>query len=414
MHSYTRYFKEQKGYDRFINKLYQKYKSLSKFSGTIKLEDITLEESITLSRFFGRTYEVGDTVSISIKKFISIMESSKYTDFNISTLVEEYLNIKLTTNKEEKDALKKEEENYYQSIIESNRGKGSLWLKDIVASKKLPYKLIHQRYSKNKIALKKELTNIINLIDNLPKERTLLPIYASTYTKDPHYLDIDNNHSIIFFYALSYLDNTNFPNTREAKIKLLSKYNIEIDNISNFAITYNLLSNKDYINKFSEEKESLILNIQNIISTDYFDTKAKKVFILENPSILTEIISRKIEASIIIADGFPNTSVHLLIEKLIETNNKIYYNGDFDPEGLLIAKKLKDKYQDNLILFCYNVEDYKNCVSKKKISDIRLKKLSSIETEELQQIKELLLKNKYSAYQENNKENIIKFIEIEK
>lgn len=413
MHNYTKYFKEQKGFDRFIHKLYEKYRSLSKFSGTIKLANLKEEESSTLSRFFGTTYQKNSTISIPIKKFISIMENSKYEDFDIGILVEEYLDIKLITISEEKDTLSKEENQFYQEIIKDNNSIGNIWLKEVIINKIAPYKLIHQRYIKNKISLHKELINILNLINNLPHKKILLPIFASTYTKDPHYLDIVNNHSILFFYALSHIDNLGYPITREDKIKLLSKYNIEIDNISNFAITYNLLTNKDYINKFSENKESLILNIQNIISTDYFTTKSKEVFILENPSLLTEIISRNIDASIIIADGFPNTSVHLLIEKLIKSGNKLYYNGDFDPEGLLIAEKLKERYKDNLELFCYSINDYNSCISKEKISETRLKKLSKVNTSELIEVKKLLLENKCSAYQENNKDRIIRFIKKE-
>lgn len=413
MHNYTKYFKEQKGYDRLINKLYKKYKSLSKFSGSIKLEKLSKEEADALSRFFGVAYQENDTISIPIKKFISIMENSKYDDFNIYSLVEEYLNISLVTNKETKEKLSKEEDDYYQNIIKDGKTIGQKWLQDVTVCKKSSSKLLHQRYIKNKVALNRELENIIKLINNLPATKTLLPIYASTYTRDPHYLDLDNNHSIIFFYALSYLDNSSYPMTREDKIKLLSKYNIEIDSISNFTITYNLLSNKDYMNAFSENNEPLILNIQNIISTDYFNAKSKKLFILENPSILTEIVSKNIDASIIIADGFPNTSVHLLIEKLIKTNNKLYYNGDFDPEGLLIAQRLKEKYQDNLTLFCYNYDDYNSCISKKQISESRLKKLDKVNIQTLHQVKELLLQTKSSAYQENNKERIIAYIKKE-
>ena len=149
--------------------------------------------------------------------------------------------------------------------------------------------------------------------------------------------------------------------------------------------------------------------IQNILNTT-FDTTTKKVFIFENPSILTEIISRNINASIIISGGFPNTSVYLLIDSLISTGNHIYYNGDFDPEGLIIAKNLKDKYQDNLTLFCYHKEDYHNCLSNKEISLKRLHKLQKITNIDLLEIKELLLKTKLSAYQENNKERIIEFL----
>lgn len=33
MSEYTKYFKSKKGFSRFMKKLYEKYKSLSKFSG---------------------------------------------------------------------------------------------------------------------------------------------------------------------------------------------------------------------------------------------------------------------------------------------------------------------------------------------------------------------------------------------
>lgn len=415
MHNYTIYFKEQKGFDRFINKLYDKYKSLSRFSGTIKLTNITKEEATTLSRFFGENYQIGASLNIRIKKFITIMNNSKYTDFDINVLVEEYLDVKLVTKKEEKNISVNHEITFYKDIINTfDTSIGSKWLSDVISLKIAPYKLIHQRYNKNKTSLKKELINIIKLIDNLPtNQKILLPIYSGTYTKDPHYLDLDNQHSNLFFYALSYINKTEYPNTREEKIRLLSKNNIEIDNLTNYVITYNLLSDKECINTFSINKESLILNLQNILNTKTFDTKNKKVFILENPSILTEIISRKIDASIIISSGFPNICVYLLIDKLINSKNQIYYNGDFDPEGLLIASKLKERYNDNLELFCYNNKDYYNGLSNKKVNEKRLNKLIKISNRELLTIKELILNNKLCSYQENNKEEIIYFIKKE-
>ena len=86
-----------------------------------------------------------------------------------------------------------------------------------------------------------------------------------------------------------------------------------------------------------------------------------------------------------------------------------YYNGDFDPEGLLIAQKLKDKY-DDLISSCYDAGDYEACISSNKISNQSLKKLNNIHSDELLEMKELLFEKKQAAYQENNKENIIKYV----
>ena len=76
----------------------------------------------------------------------------------------------------------------------------------------------------------------------------------------------------------------------------------------------------------------------------------------------------------------------------------------------MIANKLKEKYQDNLTLFCYDEIDYFTCISKKKISVNRLKKLLKVNVKELMIMKCLLNVNMYSAYQENNKERIFSFI----
>ena len=410
MHDFTKYFKEQKGFDRFINELHKKYKSLSKFSGTISLKKLTKEEVKVLSKLFGKKLKENENFAISISKFIKIMENSKYEDFDIKTLVSEYLDIKLITNKEKRNKVRNKEEEFYLKIINNKTDIGNKWLKEVIEKRLSPYQIIHKRYNKDKKSLNIELQNIINLINNLPNEKILISIYSSIYTKDPHYLDLDNNHSSLFLHALSFLDNNKYPTSREDKILLLSKYNIEVDILSNYTITYNLISNKEYINMATKDKEPLLLNIKNILTTEFLDTKNKKVFIFENPSILNEVISKNIDATVIISGGFSNTSVYLILNKLIDNNNKLFYNGDFDPEGLLIAENFKKKYKDNLELFCYTKKDYMTCISENKISTKRLNKLSKINNDKLQEIKELLIKNKVSAYQENNKERLIEFI----
>ncbi len=392
MTEYSKYFKDKNGYDRFIKKLYQKYQSLGKFIGTIKLDNLNAEEAYALSQLFGENYKSGDDIKLSIRQFLKIMDRSKFKNFDIATLVQEYLNVPLLTNKELKSNLINKEDKFYQELVQDD-----LKLKKIINRDNL---FIHQRYIKNKDSLKKDLINVINLINNLPKERTMISLFSATYTKNPHYLDLDTNTSNLFINFLSCLDNIDYPNTREDKIKLLYKHNIEMDNLSNYVLTYNLLSSRESINELS--KETLILNIKNILNTSLFDSKLKKVFVFENPSILTKILSLNIDVSVIISGGFPNNAVYLLIDKLIENGNKIYYNGDFDPEGLIIAYKLKNKYQDKLQLFCYDKIDYERCKSNNFISNSRLNKMEKIDDDNLNIIKNLLLENKLAAFQENN------------
>lgn len=409
MHNYTEYFKNQKGFTRLLEGLLKKYQSLGSFSGVIKITNLNKEEAKVLSRFLGVTLNEGEDISISVKNFLKIMSYSKFADFDINILVKEYFNKDLISNKETRLQNIQKETEFYQEFLHENTI-GSNWLKYVIVNKNEVYRLIHKRYLQNKTNLKKELVNILNLINNLPEKKILLPIYAAKYTKDPHYLDLDGNHSILFFYALSFLEKCDYPLSREEKIKLLDRYNIEIDNFSNFVITYNLETDKDYVNKFSQNNESLILNMQNIMNIDKINGKHKKVFIFENPSILSEIMLNNLDITVIITSGFINLSVYLLLDKLVLNDNKLYYNGDFDPEGLIIANKLKEKYHNNLEFICYERDDYDNCLSKNIISKNSLSKLNKINNKELDVIKNLLVNNKLAVYQENNKERIIKVI----
>ena len=178
--------------------------------------------------------------------------------------------------------------------------------------------------------------------------------------------------------------------------------------LSNFVIIYNLKSDSELINIFTNEKEPLNLNLNNLLKINKIDTDLKKVLVFENPSMLP--VFAKYNIPIIISYGNPNFAFYKVIEKLIETNNQIYYNGDFDPEGLIIASNICEKFPQ-IKLFCYEKEDYIKSKSRNTISANRIKKLNNIKISELSTIKELLKKEKLSAYQEKNIQNIKNFIE---
>ena len=409
MKEYTKFFKSDKGYDRFIKGIYAKYKSLGKFSGVVKLNNLTSEESYVLTRLFGTTMLENDSVSLSIKKFISIMNDTKFSDFDISVFISEYFGVVLSSKKEDISRLNILEENFFRQFTLGD-SIGSKWISDMFFNKSNAYNIIHKRYNKNKSDLSKELENIISCINNLPVSSTFLSIFSASFTGDPHYLDLDSSHSVLFFYALSFLDGSGFPNSREEKILILGKYNILVDNLSNFVITYNLLSDSEGINSFSASKESLILNIQNIVNRKFFDGVNKKVFVFENPSVLSYIISNRKDVSVVISGGYTNISVYLLLDKLVSNGNVLYYNGDFDPEGLLICQKLKDRYKDSIKFICYSKESYDMAISNNLISSQRIKILDRVSDESLKEVKELIIKFKCSGYQENIVDSIVKVI----
>lgn len=403
------YLKSKKGLTRLMNKLKEKYISLSRPSGTVVLNNLTEIESIDISNLLGKRINK-EKLKTSFKEITKKINEGKYSDFTWRELLNYYFNENIVTKEEEKFNKKQEEVEFYKKLFEENNNKKYIkTIKDIIINDEIISKIIKQKYHKNKITLQEELNNILLLLDNIPEYPTSLAVYASL-TGNPHYLDLNKTTSTLFLKILSKIKNIEYKEKLESKINILSEINVYTDPISNFVITYKLTGNS-ILNELAKNNEVVNLNLLNINKLSKVDTNNKIVYVFENPSLLTSLID--LNVPIVITSGIPNISLYTLLKKLEESNTKIYYNGDFDPEGLLIAEKLKQRFP-NIELFCYSDIDYNNAKSKEKISNSRLKKLDNINSKELQEIKNIILENKVSAYQEQNLDRIRKYIEKSK
>lgn len=285
------------------------------------------------------------------------------------------------------------------------------------------YELFYSKYKDIKIidVLKKEeviyllnkdeelLINVFNALKKIPKEKTPLSVFSTQVTKNPHYFDLDTKNASLLIKFLALLNNGDVPKKRVDKVKLLNKYNIITDNYSNYIMTYNLYG-EIYLDYLANKKEVVNLNLNNILNLNKVYSKNKKIIILENPSVLDYIKNINTDYGIIIGGGNPNIAFYELLDKL--SDHKLYYNGDYDPEGLLIANKLVNMYS-NLELILYDKEYIIKYATNDKISDSRIKILDNIEHENLKDIVKVIKDSKNVSYQEEIIDEIIKFIKKE-
>ena len=401
------YLKSKQGLSRLLDKLKEKYISLNRYSGSIKLSNITKEESIDIGNLLGRKIEEGTILTTSFKEITRKIEEGKYHGFDWEELFHHYFKGSIISKKEKKELDSKNEEEFFKELITDNQNRK--YIKEIthlLEHQTETMKTMHQKYHRNPEELKKDFSNILLLLDSLPASPTSLPVFSSI-TGNPHYLDLNRSTSNLFFKVLSEIEQVEYPQNTQDKVNLLSEINVYTDPISNFVITYGLTGN-DILERLKREKQVLNLNLLNIDSMENIDTKEKKVFVFENPSILNALMG--LEVPMVITSGIPNLAFYRLIEKLNQNGNEIYYNGDFDPEGAMIADKLVKKYP-NIRVFCYEKIDYEQAKSKEIITDSRLKKLESVDVTELQEIKRLLLEHRVAAYQERNMNRLKEFIE---
>ena len=150
---------------------------------------------------------------------------------------------------------------------------------------------------------------------------------------------------------------------------------------------------------FCRRREPVRLTLQTVGNLETITGSDNRVYILENPAVFSVLIDRYPAQSYVCGNGQLNLATYLLLDKLAESA-KLYYAGDYDPEGLLIAQNLKLRYGNDLILWNYDPEWYKRYHTDVVLKETRLKKLEKIHVQELLELKEQMKREKKAAYQE--------------
>ena len=158
---------------------------------------------------------------------------------------------------------------------------------------------------------------------------------------------------------------------------------------------------KDY----TLRREVLTLTLYNLTLLGQAYAVGGTVYVVENPMafywLMEQQKDEKAQVAMICSAGQPTQAVWMLLDFLKESGTRMYYSGDFDPEGLLIAQRMKERYQDLVKLWHYESEDYKHSMSSIEIEPTSLKKLDKLTQAELLPIGELLKETKLAGYQEN-------------
>ena len=96
--------------------------------------------------------------------------------------------------------------------------------------------------------------------------------------------------------------------------------------------------------------------------------------------------------------GQMKTASWALLDRLAASGAVFLYSGDFDPEGLIIAQKLRQRYE-RVKLWHFSADEYQK--TKNYLTEGRLKRLQGICDIELQPLVKLMQAWKCAFYQES-------------
>lgn len=157
------------------------------------------------------------------------------------------------------------------------------------------------------------------------------------------------------------------------------------------------------------------LSIWNLKDVQEVKCRANKVFVFENPTVFSEVLHKLMgeKISLICTDGQIKLASLILLDKAREGGATIFYSGDVDPEGLVIADKLKGRYGDGIKLWRYTLDTYEKIKSNELLSKERLSKLRRIKDYSLAALSRRIFNDKVAGYEELDVDEIVKGIRKE-
>ncbi len=254
-------------------------------------------------------------------------------------------------------------------------------------------------------------------LKQLPKEWTRLPFFAYQQTGDAHFFDETKNGGRLLLQMLTALsrrtENDKKLSVVEEKNIILNEFQLLRDDIHNFVSVHGLVAEKNniisqmWLNAWSEGV-TWNVPLKEILRMDsIYPGQGNKVLIIENSAVYSVLLELVPEIAIICSSGQFTYAVWQLLRKLSENNVKLYYSGDLDPEGLLMAEKLIEMFPDQVQTIGMSLESYQVGQQLSKLLPQQLKQLQKINSKELKLIAKKMEISHIKAYQEGYLEIIL-------
>ena len=417
------YFKKKPVYEKLFNECKKKYESHGKIGGIAVLTGLSTGDKEDISGFLMKDFTSEEEVRVSAKLFEKALLKSRFSSLTTLDILTRYFGIKLRTNKEKSEENEGKRAEYLAELTEyTDKAYIKEWLTGVFCTGADGAVVIARSYNADKNELKIILQKLIKAIPMLPyfqggKKKELLAVFAAQAAGNPHFFDdntLAGNLLTAFlrdYFRFGYEDDLS---EAENRSKVLFKAGLIKDTLSNDVIVYGIRgrcvdgSLHQGMEGFLHQKEPVKLSLLTLANLEETFTNSvdRRVYIVENPAVFSILTSRFPEKAFICSYGQIRRAVFMLLD-LFDKNTVFSYAGDFDPEGLLIAERLKKRYGDRLAFWKYEPEMYIKYMSEEKLTNQRIKKLDGVRDAALLKIVELMREEGRAAYQESMLEEYV-------
>ncbi|MBA4493434.1 TIGR02679 family protein [Paenactinomyces guangxiensis] len=429
----VRFFQAEEGFHRLLLRMIEKYRSLGRIGGSVRITNLSKQEAAVLSSFFRKEMEPGQEARVLIKEFERFLQESRFSHIHCLELLEGFAGEKLMSKREQKERNHNKKQLFFQQIQEKfSSSFVSTWIRSIL-SLSAETRLIHHLYEQQQDRLAADMMVVANALVELEKKKgsngivlvermERFPFFAERITGNPHGFDLHTTRGKMLFNALRVIGTGSYQGEvfrlkltqAEENNQLLHSFGLLRDDILNFVTTTGLLALDHESRPLAVWKaaiqERCVLNIPlkemvKVRRVKPANSKLRKVFVLENSGLFSALfealIKEGIHPPLICTHGQINTCSLILLDQLASNGTCIYYSGDFDPEGLLIADRLDQRYPGRVILWRFSAEDYQACRLEQVLEEYRIKKLKNIKSPKLVEVASAMSRLRQAGYQES-------------
>lgn len=411
----AKYFKERSSYHRIMKELRRIYQKYGELKGNVIFGDASDDECRAADAIVNpKRAFMPPVLKFGAVDFEKGLRKTVFRDVNLKEVVECYFGECIVTNKEQKVSKTQNITAFFNQITaEFENSPCKKWLVAMAEQKKFGYRTIIKEYNVScenaLIIIKNVCTAIDERCDSNDPEPIQLAVLSALVTGDSHYFDTSYPAGRLLIYGLSYIAEIADANGAENIKRVYAAFGIEPDNISCAAaavgvrLYYSDKTEHPAFKIFADNSEICLISAAGLLEIKYAKTDSGVVFIVENQMVFSALYSIAAEHGLCLlcTSGQLKIAGIKLIGMLVEAGCEIYYAGDFDPEGLQIADKLLKRYpRRNVHTWRMNVEDYESIEKGDNISARRLKKLKTIESDELIAVSRAIEHSGKAAYQE--------------
>lgn len=407
------YYKNSSAYRKMCKDLMMKYKRYGRLTGRISLKDYTDKQKIKIADFVGESVaDLGSKNDVSVAKIKSAHLDTKYGDYDLAYLASEVTGIGLSVDsdgsKPSKEAIKETIRDEIRQLLSAVR---SDVLDEIMD--KIYYENKYKEISLGDIYFLGNAIEKINQragqFDGVNFDNYIyLAVFAAEITSNPYEFDEGTvlGDWLFRILALTYGDKPAGMSYMEYRDRVFEHYGILLDDIFHFLSVSHMLarSNGEVNSVWSASCRNQVswkAPLKHILKMDLIYPELGDALILvENASVFYILSAMFNSLPIVCFHGKLRKSIWTFMDKLSK-DAKVYYAGDFDPEGLKMADDLKQAYGDMIDLSLMRMKYYEGSKPRTKIKPANLDILDKIRDEKLKEVAEAIKDTKLVGHQYN-------------